>query len=229
MERMKPLMEVLPWTQLMDTMMMELYSDGRTLKDIDMCLQMAPMEQEMVTSVKFAAELGCELQIISDANSHFIKVILEKHCLQSYFTKVHTNPALVAENGALRVLPSHPENNPPHGCKLCPPNMCKGLILDSVRLGSSENLNKRVIYIGDGGGDYCPSLKLIHGDHILARHGFPLLKFLKANIGSVKANLHEWTTARDVEKLFRTRTYVQEKLEVGRALVPLDIPSYELD
>lgn len=38
--------------------MMELYSDGRTLKDIDMCLQMAPMEQEMVTSVKFAAELG---------------------------------------------------------------------------------------------------------------------------------------------------------------------------
>lgn len=176
-------------------MMMELYSDGRTLKDIDMCLQMAPMEQEMVTSVKFAAELGwfscppdlwatwrfcflfflhycvasstaltflfiygfvmyglkfflassrllnftcirayteirwwfyrCELQIISDANSHFIKVILEKHCLQSYFTKVHTNPALVAENGALRVLPSHPENNPPHGCKLCPPNMCK--------------------------------------------------------------------------------------------------------
>lgn len=39
-------------------MMAELHNDGRTLDDIDQCLRMAPIEPEMVTSVKLAAELG---------------------------------------------------------------------------------------------------------------------------------------------------------------------------
>lgn len=202
MERMKSFQGTLPWTQLMDRMMTELHNDGRTLEDIDRCLQMCPMEQEMVTSVKFAAELGCELQVVSDANSHFIKVILKRHGLEQYFSEVHTNPAHVAESGALRVLPFHPEDQP-HGCKLCPPNMCKGLILDGIRLGASEVPKKRIVYIGDGGGDYCPSLRLVDGDHVLARHGFPLAKCLKVNMGFVKATIHDWTIAKDIERLFR--------------------------
>lgn len=58
MESMKALMSTLPWTQLMDRMMGELHNGGWTLEDITNCLRMAPIEQEMVTSVKFAAELG---------------------------------------------------------------------------------------------------------------------------------------------------------------------------
>lgn len=202
MERMKSFRDTLPWTQLMDRMMTELHNDGRTLEDIDNCLRMAPIEQEMVTSVKFAAELGCELQIVSDANSHFIKKILESHGIQQYFSQVHTNPGHVDASGALRVLPFHPKDTP-HGCELCPPNMCKGLILDSIRLGSSETLKKRAVYIGDGGGDYCPSLRLVQGDHVLARHGFPLSRRLTTNMDLVAATVHEWTSARDVERLFR--------------------------
>lgn len=139
---------------------------------------------------------------MSDANSYFIKEILERHGLQEYFSQVHTNPAHVDDSGALRVLPFHPKDTP-HGCKLCPLNMCKGLILDSIRKGSSETLKRRVIYVGDGGGDYCPSLRLVRGDHVLARQGFPLSKRLTTNTDLVQATVHEWTSAKDVERLFR--------------------------
>lgn len=44
-------------------MMTELHNDGWTLDDIDRCLRLCPVEQEMVTSVKFAAELG---QVLCD-------------------------------------------------------------------------------------------------------------------------------------------------------------------
>ncbi len=72
---------------------------------------------------------SCELQIVSDANSYFINKILHSYGLHHYFPdkNIHTNPAFVAENGALHVLPFHAadEQLPPHGCNLCPPNMCK--------------------------------------------------------------------------------------------------------
>ena len=70
---------------------------------------------------------------MSDANSYFIREILERHDLQEYFSQVHTNPAHVDDRGALRVLPFHPEDTP-HGCKLCPGNMCKVLLCDAIRV-----------------------------------------------------------------------------------------------
>lgn len=47
----------------------------------------------------------------------------------------------------------------------------QGLILDSIRHKSAHCVKRRVIYIGDGGGDYCPSLRLMEGDLVLARQG----------------------------------------------------------
>lgn len=29
-----------------------------------------------------------------------------------------------------------------------------------------------MIYVGDGGGDFCPSLRLLDGDHVLARNRY---------------------------------------------------------
>jgi hypothetical protein len=67
----------------------------------------------------------CSLHIVSDANSYFISTILRAHNLADCFSSVHTNPAEFDPSGALRVLPFHPQALPPHGCLLCPPNMCK--------------------------------------------------------------------------------------------------------
>lgn len=49
----------------------------------------------------------------------------------------------------------------------------QGLILNSIQgKATSGSTRREVIYIGDGGGDFCPSLQLQKGDHVLARKGW---------------------------------------------------------
>ncbi|MCO5554934.1 hypothetical protein L7F22_008473 [Adiantum nelumboides] len=185
------------WTHLMDRMMEELAASGRTVHDIEDALRQIPVHPAMIKSIKAAHSWGWEAQIISDANSFFIQTILTAHDLDSYFSEIHTNQAQVDERGVLRIGPY--QRPPPHKCPLCPPNMCKGAILDSVR-AASQLPRQRTIYIGDGGGDYCPSVRLREADHVLAREGFPLLRLIEKNPGAVKATVHKWSTALDVER-----------------------------
>ena len=37
---------------------------------------------------------------------------------------------------------------------------------------TSQSANQCIIYVGDGRGDFCPSLRLQEGDHVLAREGY---------------------------------------------------------
>eukprot|EP00252_Welwitschia_mirabilis_P017669 TRINITY_DN3910_c0_g1_i2.p1 TRINITY_DN3910_c0_g1~~TRINITY_DN3910_c0_g1_i2.p1 ORF type:complete len:162 (+),score=26.46 TRINITY_DN3910_c0_g1_i2:172-657(+) len=115
----------LPWNTLMDRMMGELYAQGKTISDIEESLRSIPLHPETMSAIKFAFSMGCDLRIISDANSFFIKTILQSHDLLHYFTEVKTNPAFVDDAGRLRIGPCHPFNEKCHGCSLCPPNMCK--------------------------------------------------------------------------------------------------------
>ncbi|KAI9125480.1 hypothetical protein K1719_002898 [Acacia pycnantha] len=50
-----------------------------------------------------------------------------KECIDNKdcFYEVITNPGYVNEEGRLRISPYHDFNKAPHGCGLCPPNMCK--------------------------------------------------------------------------------------------------------
>ncbi|KAJ7549709.1 hypothetical protein O6H91_07G064100 [Diphasiastrum complanatum] len=150
-------------------MMTELHAQGRTISDIEECLKTAPLHPEMIRAVKFAAESGCDLHIVSDANTVFIQTILEAYKLSTYFKKVHTNPAHLDDFGVLRILPYHSSDMEPHGCLLCPPNMCKGSIVDKIRMEELASSEFCTIYIGDGSGDYCPSLRLTDEDHVFAR------------------------------------------------------------
>jgi pyridoxal phosphate phosphatase PHOSPHO2 len=67
----------------------------------------------------------CELRIVSDANLFFIETILKHLGLRDYFSEINTNPSFVDEEGKLRIFPYHDFHTSPHGCSLCPPNMCK--------------------------------------------------------------------------------------------------------
>ena len=46
--------------------------------------------------------------------------------------------------GRLRVRPYHDSTLPPHGCPHCPPNMCKGDIVDELRTTTGAG---RVLYV----------------------------------------------------------------------------------
>ena len=67
----------------------------------------------------------CDLRILSDANQFFIEKILEHHGLLGCFSKIYTNPSFVDEEGRLRILPYYDSTLSPHGCSLCPSNLCK--------------------------------------------------------------------------------------------------------
>ncbi|PRQ58294.1 putative inorganic diphosphatase [Rosa chinensis] len=50
-----------------------------------------------------------------------------------------------------------------------------------------------MINLGDGVGDYCPSLKLREGDFVMPRKNFPLFDKICQNPLALKAKIHEWT------------------------------------
>ena len=50
-------------------------------------------------------------------------------------------------------------------------HVLQGSILDSI-LEAEGTVRRHVIYVGDGGGDFCPSLRLLDGDHVLARNRY---------------------------------------------------------
>ena len=50
-----------------------------------------------------------------------------------------------------------------------------------------------MIYLGDGAGDYCPSLRLKAEDYMMPRKNFPVWELICENRDIVKAEIHEWS------------------------------------
>ncbi|KAJ6430688.1 hypothetical protein OIU84_021972 [Salix udensis] len=178
------LLHTMPWNSLMDRMMKELHSKwknhGRHCR---------------------AHALGCELRIVSDANMFFIETILKHLGLKDYFSEINTNPGFVDEAGRLRISPCHDFTQSSHGCSLCPPNMCKGLIIERIQASISKEGSKKIIYLGDGAGDYCPSLKLTEADYVMPRKNFPVWDLISKNPLLIKAEIHEWTDGAEMERV----------------------------
>ncbi|KAF8087251.1 hypothetical protein N665_0593s0013 [Sinapis alba] len=191
-----------------DRMMTELHSQGRSVQDIEACLKRMPIDSHIVEAIKSAKSLGCDLKIVSDANQFFIEKILEQHNLLDCFSDIYTNPTSIDENGKLRILPYHGgAASAPHSCNLCPPNLCKGLVMDYIRASSSSSspkdqiLLKRFIYLGDGGGDFCPTLKLRECDHVMPRTNYPLWKRISDKSSLIRADVKEWSNAEELQRI----------------------------
>ncbi|KEH18309.1 putative hydrolase [Medicago truncatula] len=195
------LLPTMPWNSLMDRMMMEIHSNGKTIEEIEKVLQRIPIHHRIIPAIKSAHALGCDLRIVSDANTFFIETILKNLGISEYFTEINTNPGYVNQQGRLRILPYHDFNKDSHGCILCPPNMCKGLIIDRIQNTFSEGENKRFIYLGDGIGDYCPSLRLREKDFMMPRKNFPVWDLICKDPSLVKAEIHGWCDGEELEQI----------------------------
>lgn len=196
------LLPTMPWNSLMDKMMNEVHADGKTIEDIKRVLERAPIHPRIIPAIKSAYASGCELRIVSDANLFFIETILKHHGIRECFTDIKTNHGYVDDDCArLRILPFHLSS---HACNLnnnlCPPNMCKGKIIQEIQDSfEREGEKKRMIYLGDGVGDFCPTLKLKEGDFVMPRKDFPVSKLINENRKLLKAEVHEWTDGEDLE------------------------------
>uniref|UniRef100_A0A0A9E511 Uncharacterized protein n=1 Tax=Arundo donax TaxID=35708 RepID=A0A0A9E511_ARUDO len=76
--------------------------------------------------------------------------------------------------------------------------MCKGKIIE--RIQATAGAKKHFIYIGDGKGDYCPSLKLGEGDHVMPKENYPLWNLVSGNKQLLKAEVHPWNSGEELEK-----------------------------
>ncbi|OIW09011.1 hypothetical protein TanjilG_05987 [Lupinus angustifolius] len=195
------LLPTMPWNTLMDRMMMELHSNEKTIEDIVEVLQKIPIHPRVIPAIKSAHALGCDLRVVSDANMFFIETILKHLRIRECFSEINSNPGYVDEEGKLRILPYHDFTKCPHGCSLCPPNMCKGLIIDRIQNSISPEENKRFIYLGDGAGDYCPSLRFKEKDFVMPRKNFPVWDLICKDPLLVKAEIHEWSDGEDLERV----------------------------
>ncbi|KAJ8439012.1 hypothetical protein Cgig2_028458 [Carnegiea gigantea] len=192
------LLPTMPWNTLMDTMMREMHAQGVKIDQIVEVLKRVPIHPRIVPAIKAAHDARCDLRVVSDANQFFIETILNHLGVRDCFKEINTNPGFVDEEGRLRTLPFHDFKKSPHGCNRCPPNMCKGLVIE--RLVSEEG-GRKFIYLGDGSGDYCSSLKLREGDHVMPRKNYPLWDLISSNPELIKAKIYEWTDGADLERI----------------------------
>lgn len=206
------------WTAVIDTLLVRLTEEkGVRAQQVLDALDSIPVFEELPQVVRELRAAGYENVIISDANTLYIEHLLRRlgvrcaprttaptHAPRALtrersdeFAAIHTNKAWVDDRtGALRVAPYH-ENTT---CARCPINLCKGAVLRAHVL---EQEPEHVVYVGDGGGDYCPSSLLRGSDHVLAREAFPLAKVIAREPASVAAAVCLWADGPGLARLLR--------------------------
>lgn len=121
---------------------------------------------------KIGSHPSAELIVTSDANVTYIRFFLESKGLHQAVNRILSNPADFDDTGKLSIGAYHE-----HSCKRCEetPHMCKGTIMRQVM---AEKSYSKVVYVGDGENDICPSLQLSKNDHIVARKHYSLASAL---------------------------------------------------
>ncbi|KAL8292277.1 hypothetical protein RQP46_001743 [Phenoliferia psychrophenolica] len=163
------------WTDNVANHLVELHKLGTTREELEGALKGLPVHPAMmrgVQAVKARQEpTKSTFFCLSNSNSVFINTMLNHHGLSEQFVEIVTNPAEFKASGLLhlerRVSPAGEQ----HGCKVgCSANMCKGKELDEfmTRHGGWAAFD-RVVYVGDGGNDFCPLLRLRAQDVALVR------------------------------------------------------------
>lgn len=195
------------WTAVMDKMMQEMFRDGVSAEQIMDTQAGVPLQPRMLEALHVASRAD-EMYIVSDANMMYIGAMLEKRGLRHLFKDVISHPACIDERGCMRVQQLVPPDKP-HGCGLCDSHICKGKIVERL---VHQSGCERVIYIGDGGGDFCACVSL-KGNHniVLARNDehntlnrkcrqkpVSEKRNWKGEVGIVTATVVDWTTGEDV-------------------------------
>lgn len=161
------------WTDLMDHVF-SLISPHTNEHHILKHMRQLRLHEQAIKAVTAVRDcLHSDAIIISDANTIFIECILEECGVRDVVKEVFSNPAQFEPNGRLSVKRYHS-----HSCGTCAhsPNLCKGNVLEEY-LKANPGYEK-IVFVGDGRGDFCPAVSLRKQDTIVCREGYPLAKLL---------------------------------------------------
>ncbi|MFS7965380.1 putative inorganic diphosphatase [Helianthus anomalus] len=187
----------LDWIQIIDRMMDELHAQGKTINDFVDRLNKFTIDPQMISAIRSAHELGCEMKVLSNANQFFIETILKNNGVYECFSGIISNPTVVDEEGRLRILPYNGRHFFPHGCNHCPANLCKGIVIEKIR--ESDTKKRGIIYIGDGKDDFCPVMKLTEEDHVMPKEKLILYYILTLTKLPVNPKIHAWKDGEQLE------------------------------
>ena len=190
------------WTECMRRLFKVLHAQTVSPSEIVSHMEKIKIPEQRVRTLHFLSKQpGTELIIISDSNTVFINSILKSHGLDSYFKKVYTNPAKFDAAGLLEIEEFHNNNT----CDLSPSNMCKDQILrEHICSMGVDRSQLRVVYLGDGSGDFCAAKYLLAQDTIIARQGYTLASKLSKfqSTGQLRATLVLSEMYEDMESYF---------------------------
>ena len=169
------------WTDYMQEMFTAIKSRGYGKEDILAGMDSIKIAPPVVAACRAIFESGnADAIIISDANTLSIRRILEANGMAEMFKDVISNPAYFDSQGLLTIDYCQRD----HGCPKCPLNLCKTKALTAYKVGYD-----RIVYVGDGHNDICPSLSLTSSDVVIAKKGLHLAKHVNDS-GLLKATLH---------------------------------------
>jgi pyridoxal phosphate phosphatase PHOSPHO2 len=133
---------------------------------------------------------------VSNSNEVYISTILAKHGLSDLFDQVITNPAKW-DGDRLHIGRRVPADAEQHGCTVgCMPNMCKGAELDAwLANHGGKDAFETIVYVGDGGNDYCPLLRMRSQDLACVRKDMELAARIAKNPGEVPVRIEYWDQA----------------------------------
>jgi len=179
-----------------------------TKEQIRKCLASVPVLEGMIATLKEAAAAGVTVHVVSDASYFFINSFLDEEELSPLVANLCTNKSYLDESGFLRLRP-YWSGEEPHGCELCPPNLCKGRVLcDDLKLLDEPGT---IVYVGDGSGDFCAATRLRASDVLLVRDDpdTPSARGLVRRIARestrhpVRAQVVHWKSAGQVQAAVR--------------------------
>ena len=174
---------------------------GLTLKDININLEkleLSPKIKELFDYLK-KNKSKYEILLLSGDFDYSVKHILKYHGFLDLFDEFILNKAIIQDEKSERLL-FIPRDQFPHSCDLCISSQCKGLELKKYLDKSKEKYSK-LIFICDGGNDYCPSKKILKkGDIVFPRvdHGLYRKLYKQNLIIELECSVYPWKSADEI-------------------------------
>lgn len=74
-------------------------------------------------------------------------------------------------------------------------------MIEGIQKSLEEEGSKKIIYLGDGSGDFCPSLKLKGSDSLMPRKNYALCDLVSKNSNKIKAEVHGWIDGEELRQV----------------------------
>ncbi|BES99745.1 Hypothetical protein phosphate phosphatase Hypothetical proteinOSHypothetical proteinO2 [Nesidiocoris tenuis] len=194
------------WTDYMQQIFELLQKQGTTPQEIRKAIIGMKEVKGFAKLVNFLYSADAEIIVISDANEYFIEKWLRSKKLDHVVAHVFTNPAEF-DGGTLRIQKHHKQD----WCALSSENLCKGHILENyIEKRKVEGVEfDKILYVGDGNNDYCPSLKLREEDVTFPRKGYAFMQKLDqlGDKNGIKSKIHVWSTHMDILNYIKEHVY----------------------